>query len=325
MGGGITPSNEQRSPQANESRVVVLAPPRAVTPAVLLRALGRKGLACCVVSDLPEVMAEVGVMPAKAVVVCEPQAWPGIADLAHALAVYFPATLRWGYRREGSGPRLQPLETCGSAAAPSRDAAKSSEREQPGDTQTQSRTESSEADRATGGSFPTLASVVEQATEEAGGPRLRLAGGDMEPSQLPAAAAAAAYRQHGSSRGGRIRAARTRRRLADIVHGVVRAEASTDTSVATTQASQPTAASPESCCAHRAAAGAPAEDEPLITQEELAMLLGSPEPASTAASNQAASGSTAFTRRPKNEEPPGTRPRESAAGRERTGQGKREP
>ena len=309
MRGGIDASNPTRSSPADAaSRVVVLSPPHGSTPAVLLSALGKKGLSCSVVSDSPAVVAELAAQPAKAVVVCDPQERRSVGDLVHALAVYFPGTLRWGYRSDREGPHLQRLEAFTSDASfPAVEEEQGSHEEQgsPGDAHrghgglagrkgpafhrdrtAQPTREQASEDRAAGGSFDELASLVEQATEDAGGPRLRLAGGNLESWEGRAASAAPTQRPDAPSQSSRIRATRLRRRLADLVHPATNSNSTAENHPAGVSVS-PYVHTPE--------ASTDSDDEPLITREELAMLLGPPE---TEPAPAPATGTTAGLRIP---------------------------
>ena len=284
MGGGSQRTNPYGSSVASRPpRAVVLVPPGGTPPAVLLGALGRKGFSCCIVTDVPAVMAELASQPALAVVVCEPQRQQGVRDLAQALAVYFPDTLRWGYRSQGRGPSLQSLEASWATSSPSENRRARRDAPSPFDPRAEAtRAESNEADEdpEAGGSFDSLASLVEQATEAVGGPRLRLAGSDVEAGHWRAASDSASPNSRLASQSSRIRAARLRRRLADLVHA---------TNQADSPAASETRKGPRTPEVHPTAAATDCDDEPLISQEELAMLLGPPEP-ETEPEPRAASG-----------------------------------
>lgn len=303
MRGGKEISHPSRSISADvASRVVVLSPPHGSTPAVLLSALGKKGLSCSIVSDPPAVVAELAAQPAKALVVCDPQRRRSVGDLSHALAVYFPRTLRWGYRSDRDGPHLQRLETFASAAsrpevenhgpdavdhAHGRPEGRMGEAFQADHTAPPT-PEQASGPRAAGGSFDQLASLVEQATEDAEAPRLRLAGGDLAAWEGRAASAPPGQRPSAPSQSSRIRATRLRRRLADLVHPA--------TNRNSTAENHPTGVS-VSPHVHTPEAAMHSDEEPLITREELAMLLGPPETAPALAPGPGP-GMTASSRTP---------------------------
>lgn len=265
MGGHGIDSRESRTPQsapastASPARVVVLSGHGGRAPAALLGALGRHGLSARVVGDAPAVMTAVAEAGAatRAVIVCEPSRRAAVDPLREALAAYYPQVARWAYHAAvgAESARVTRLDESGSVP-PEAEAGGSSKPIEPDHRSTSRGTaeapgSAAASDEAPGGRFADLASVVEQATTDEAGPRLRLAVDEDEAD-------------HGDDRPRRVspeerrrRAERARRRLADL---------SVTASPAVGRDTQATASTDD-------------PDQPLVTREELAMLLGPPESA----------------------------------------------
>lgn len=240
MGGGNEYAQDREA-----VRVVVLVPEGRPAPRLLLRAVERKRLPACVVHDAPAVLAELAVRPCRAVIVCEAEMRRDLDELAAVVACYHPRVPLWEYAADEATPAIRKLSTTRPrrAAPPPR-----SEQPRP-------RADADEPTRVVD-----AASRVERHTEWAAGPRLRLAGVDGEGGEDDRP-------ERVSPEQRRRRAAGARERLAQIVHRArVEAGVEAEGSDANKAEAPPRPAPPVS---HR--------DEPLISQEELAMLLGSPD------------------------------------------------
>lgn len=313
MGGESNANSPTTDTAATPARVVVLVPkdPDATAtaagsasssgpalPAALLNVLGRKGLEASVVHDAPAVMVELARRPARAVVVClsgvSDAALSRADDLMRAVARYHPAAARWAYHADPPRPRLtawspdphasqDPSPKTAPPAAPSKeprfaDATGDAPGPRPEVTAAQREPAASAAPSPTPpedvsdpstqapphhphdtppgppGDHPAtptqLAEAVERATWEQAGPRLRLAGvEDDEPEST-------ADHKPVPPEERRRRARRARRRLGDLLG----------------RARQPQAK--QTAAAGMKPSPAPSEGEPLLSREEIDMLLG---------------------------------------------------
>lgn len=92
---------------------VLLVPPEMDTPQALVRALGSRELSAKVVHDEPAVMEALSEMDEarRVLVVVEPDRWPRLAELVHAVRSFHGSVLCWQYKAVDDSPgRLSMLD-----------------------------------------------------------------------------------------------------------------------------------------------------------------------------------------------------------------------